>query len=93
MKPKKEKKPKQPSIVDKAAQDLDDLDFLDAMISENKKCNLSSCSTNIELFFCLCKACKKRFCAVHFQEEKHFCEDLGQPNTQTLNGFNSQKAS
>jgi hypothetical protein len=66
-KPKKEKKPKQPpSTIDKAAQELDDLDFLDTVISENKKCSLASCATNIELFFCLCKACKKRFCAVHF---------------------------
>ena len=88
-KPKKEKKPKAAaSNVSKAAEELDDLDFLDAVISENKKCTLSSCPTNIELFFCMCKSCKKRFCALHFHEDKHFCEDLGKPNS-NFNNFNN----
>ena len=48
---KKEKKPKKETAIEKAAQELDDLDFLDAVIQANKKCSLQECSTNIELFF------------------------------------------
>jgi hypothetical protein len=32
-------------------EEIDEMDYLDAMIRENKRCGLSSCMTNIELFF------------------------------------------
>jgi hypothetical protein len=47
-KKKKEKKQKKEAAI---PEEIDEMDYLDAIIRENKRCGLSSCMTNIELFF------------------------------------------
>jgi hypothetical protein len=74
---KKNKQKKDNTIKPSLPENLDDMDFLDAMISENKRCGLHTCMTNIELFHCTCKSCHRRFCAVHFYENLHNCEFIG----------------
>lgn len=44
---------------------------------------------NLGYVYSLCKSCKKRFCAIHFHESKHECEDAGagQPFATSSSGF------
>ncbi|CDW76925.1 dna-binding protein smubp-2 [Stylonychia lemnae] len=89
-KKKKSKASKQVDQTSGKAEQMDDLDFLDSIISLNKQCHYHVCRVSIELFYCTCKYCKNRFCADHFQPEKHLCEKDYEASLTNNNAFKSQ---
>ena len=47
------------------------------------------CKTSIELFYCVCKQCKNRFCAEHFQPDRHQCQEEAKEIRSSADQFRS----
>jgi ATP-dependent RNA/DNA helicase IGHMBP2 len=75
-KPKQKKQAKKASKLD----NLNDDDFLDALIAQNKRCfylinGIQPCTNNVEVLGIVCKFCEQKFCTKHVLAEIHGCGD------------------
>jgi len=70
---KKNKKKKKKDKRTDEADELDDMAFLDQVIQEKYTCPADGCERSIQMGWCQCRSCRRRFCPLHFDASKHRC--------------------